>query len=454
MRPRKQESIWVESQYLRGWLCYCAALIAIAMLSNVSSMEVWTHNLADAAKSLPYSDPNSFAAAARDVSSQGWITDNTRWVLNLWPPGFVLLEAGLLKLFGSNAPMPLLLLAFSASMFAIVMMEMRRILAASFGQWAWFMPTLVFCFPEARIFLLSPAGLLFGEWLAIASFLWAFLLLMRVSLKEAMFAGVLFAISAYARSQFELFLNVILLVSVGSIAASHYFNKPRNSHGRHVGRFLLISMVVAQVIMLPWRLYHFHDGNGFRWVQTSTVIAQNGLTTDSVLQEKGGGFVVEGGGNVACRIAPEHCGETNPRIYFNIFFEHPFTWIKEKIQLLPKYWFASASSYARPSSGTSLLEIALEGILLICLFLSGALLWGARRTSAAYLWACVGLGLLMAHSAIVVFAHLEVRYFFFAKIFGVFSFLLLLGLIVEIRKKKSTEISRDHEILQGAGGYK
>jgi hypothetical protein len=414
------------SQYWRGWACYFAALLAIAILLTSSSMEVWTYNLVDAAKSLPYGDPNYFAAAAMDISTHGWITDNTRWTFNLWPPGFMLLEGALLKLFGSNAPMPLLLLGLSAGLFAAVMMEMRRILNGAMGRWSWLAPLLIFSFPAARFFLLSITGLLFGEWLAIGCFFGAVLMLLRRSLKGAIFAGVLFAVSAYARSQYEFFLDVMLLVSVGLMAISFFWYKQNNRINRQLSKYFLLSLIVAQILMLPWRLYHLCENQSLRWVHTGPLIITASLSTDSTLIAGGAGWMVKGGINVACHIAPEHCGKEDAETYFRIFKDHPLEWISAKIELLPEYWFSSVKSLVGPQVATNFAETVFNGLFLICFIGSCALLWLSRKSDLSILWLGITLGLVIAHFFIVTFSHLEVRYFYFIKIYFVFFFLLSL----------------------------
>jgi FlaA1/EpsC-like NDP-sugar epimerase len=284
-------------------------------------------------------------------------------------------------------------------------------------------------------------GLLFGEWLAIGSFFLAVLLLMHTTIKLTIAAGIFFAISAYARSQFELFLNVILLVSMGLLLAMHYYNRSLNFKGLKMIKFLLVSLVVAQVLMLPWRLYHLQDGRGFSWVSTAAIIIQNGLSTDATLQEKGGNFVVLGGGNVACHIAPGHCGKSDSRTFFTIFLEHPFSWIKEKVQLLPSYWFAPVSKFTYPSTNPDFVDKILTSVLLFSLFLTAPLLWFVRKYAMGQMWVSIGLGLLASHVLIILFAHLEVRYFFFIKIYGVFSLLLLLvpflNCVANLKRQKS-----------------
>lgn len=414
------------NQYLLGWMCYFAALLVIAMLSTTSSMEVWTYSLVDAAKGLGYGDPNYFAATAMDISAHGWITDNSRWTFNLWPPGFMLLEGTLLKLFGNNAPMPLLLLVLSSGLFAAVMMEMRRVLNGAMGRWSWLVPLIIVSFPAARVFLLSITGLLFGEWLSIGCFFGAVLLLMRRTLKGAIFAGVLFALSAYTRSQYEFFLDVLLFVSIGLMALSFFWIKQGNPVHRQLAKYLLFSLVIAQVLMSPWRLYHSLNGGDLRWVYTGSTIITASLSTDATLIAGGRDWMREGGINVACHIAPEHCGKEDAGTYLRIFKDHPFEWISAKAKLLPEYWFASAGALAGPVMTTSFGETVFNGLFLICFIGTFALLWLSRKNDSAVVWWGVTLGIVISHFFIVTFSHLEVRYFFFIKIYSVFAFLLLL----------------------------
>lgn len=421
----------VGNQYFLGWGFYFSALMAIAMLSTVSPIKGWTYSLVDAAMGSGYGDPKYFAAAAMDISTHGWITDNTRWTFNLWPPGFMLLEGALLKLFGINAPMPILLLILSASLFAAVMTEMRHTLNGAMGRLSWLAPLIIFSFPAARIFLLGITGLLFGEWLSIGCIMGAILMLMRKTLRGTILAGFLFAISAYTRSQYEFFLDVLLLVSIGMMALSFYWNKQSNPAYWKLSKYLFLSLIVAQILMLPWRLYHSLDGGDLRWVYTGPTLVTASLSTDAALIAGGRDWMRVGGVNVACHIAPEHCGKEDAGTYLRIFKDHPFEWVSKKIELLPKYWFSSSSSLAGPAIATGVGETVFNVLFLICFIGTFALHWLNRKNDSGILWWSVTLGIVIAHFFIVIFSHLEVRYFFFIKIYSAFSFLLLLPIVRE-----------------------
>ncbi len=431
------------SRYLLGWGFYFFILLSIAYLFGGSPLESWTKNLVDAANVTGYGDPNSFASAAMDVSQHGWVTQNTRYVFNLWPPGFVILEAMLLKVFGSAAAMPLLLLFCSAALFSALMMEMQRFLKSRVGFWSWIFPILIFTFSTARVFILSITGLLFGEWLAIGCFFCAILVLTRLSVRAIIFSGFLFAASAYARSQFEFFLGAMLVVAAGAMATDHFFKKFNLTSFFKLSKYLVLSLIVAQIFMAPWRLLHIRHGADGRWVYASDYLVSTSLKTDEALLAGGAGWMVDGGVNVACHIAPEHCGKDDAGIYKRIFIENPLLWVGAKVRLLPKYWFSTDGYLTGPTVDTFWGGV-FNGLFLLLLVGSICLHWVVRKGELVPLLLSVTAGLLMAHSVIITFSHLEVRYFYFLKLYGVFSFILLAAEWVKLNFRKPSNLKTEN----------
>ncbi len=429
-----------DESYLFGWLFYFVVLICTAILTDLPRFEIWKSSLVQAASGLGYGDPTYFAAAAVDVSKFGWVTQNSQWVFNLWPPGFVLLEALFLKILGVEAPIPLIFLFCSVCIFATLLMEMRRLLRNGIGSISWFLPLLIFLFPAARVFILNITGLLFGEWLAIGSFFLAAMMLLRRSRKSTVLAGFLFAISAYTRSQYEFFLLATFLVSISLVGLVYLFKMKTRASYWEASKYLVYSLVIAQVFMAPWRVYHFANHGDPRWVFTGNYLIEASLKTDETLNSGGAGFLTEGGINMACRLAPEHCGENSKKVYIEIFRKNAFSWILAKVQLLPKFWFASAHNQdlTSPKSNTPL-DGFLNFVFLLSVLGSLSMLWIGRKVDSIMIWAGLTLGLLAAHSAIIVFSHFEVRYFFFIKLYGLFSFMILYSEYVKSVSKRVNE---------------
>jgi hypothetical protein len=76
-------------------------------------------------------DVGYFATAAIDISKLGWISASNAWILNLWPPGFILVQVFISKAFGYEAPIPLLLQAFACFQYSAVLLRFRSIAAST-----------------------------------------------------------------------------------------------------------------------------------------------------------------------------------------------------------------------------------------------------------------------------------------------------------------------------------
>ncbi len=416
---------FLMSKYFLGWTLYFVSLFCIGFFLENIPLDVWKLSLLEAAKFTGYGDPNSFAAAATDISIYGWVTEKTHAFMNLWPPGYMIFEGVLLKIFGSTAPMGLILLASSSALFSTVMMEIRRIMSLKFGNFSWFLPFFIFVFPTSRFFLLNIYGLLFGEWLAVGCFFAAILLLLRRTTRAILLAGCLFAAAAYTRSQYEFFLSVILGILIGVKLVTYFLKNYRHQLKFLTSDYLLKAMVVAQILMAPWRLFHFSHNGDFKWVYTFDSIVAISLKTDEMLNAEGLNWMLQGGVNVPCHLAPQHCGIHNPEIYWQIFKNNPVKWISMKLELLPRYWFTASNSVASPAAATYSSN-GFSLIMLSCLLATFYFLWRARNREEFSVWFMVTSGLIIAHFGIVAFSHLEVRYLYFIKIYGIFAFMMLL----------------------------
>ena len=99
-------------------------LILLAILLFVRDIQIEYNNLLfltpnELLKNAPQGiDPAAFMRTALEIARDGWITASNQWVFNLWPPGFVLLEALIIKLFGVDAPIILILQVLTSILFS------------------------------------------------------------------------------------------------------------------------------------------------------------------------------------------------------------------------------------------------------------------------------------------------------------------------------------------------
>lgn len=423
------------------WLLYVAGLVVLGLFGpwDWDLQPPWDASAAGflpAIKRVPYGDPVSFLTAALDVARDGWVTPANYWIVHLWPPGFPLLEGAAIRLVGEDGPFLLVLLVASAACSATWMVLLRQRLLQSWPPLAaGLAPLLPFLFPLTGLFLLSPLGLSFGETFSISFFFIGYLLAVRAyergAKADAVLAGLALAAAAYFRSQFELIVVFLTLVAIAVFlaAALAFASGRRKLLPAGTLTAIGITLATAHVAMVPWRIHNVLDVGQPGWVQTSTLIAANSLATEETLLAGHALFVIEGGGHLACKLEPSFCGKSEPRYFYQAFFNHPVAWIAEKLQRLPTYWLVPPrpDNLSRPLSAPTGPEVLANLLLLACIAASMVRLWQLRRHPAFPLHAWFQLSLYACLAAVYTLAHLEARYFYLPKIFGVVALLLLLA---------------------------
>lgn len=415
---------------------YFLALYVLGLLAAYATPHLtWGMTVSEFAPKAGFQDPSSFITGALDVARHGWVTPPNYWLVRLWPPGFMLLEGWVLRLFGEESAFLLPLLVLSALCCAAWMLLLRKYLMPALpAPFATLAPALPFVFPVAPFFLFSPLGLGFGEAFAISFFIIGFLLVLLAarsgSILLAVAAGIALALSAYVRSQFEL---LVLFLTGGALvlfafAAFRLLLKRPALLQRATLRVVLVSVIVAQLAMAPWRYHNFKDTGKAVWVHTSSLIARNALTPEQELLKLGGAFVVQGGGHLACKLEPSFCGKTEPEYFYRAFLQNPASWLWEKAKLLPAYWLAPPVPGALSSLGVApTIPQILANLLLLAILVAGLWrLWRIRREPEFAVQAWFQLSFYGCLAAVYTLAHLEARYFYLPKIFAVVALLTLL----------------------------
>lgn len=386
-------------------------------------------------------DPTYFATAAIDIAKNGWISSANDWIFNLWPPGFILLEALIIKVLGFDAPVVLVLQILAAGLFSIVLTLLYGLLRENVDRKVSFLlPLIIFAFPVSRVFLLQPTGITLGESFAIGFFLIGILLALRSvqwnALRYAAYAGICFALSAYFRSQFEIILLAltawgVLLIVVVHLNRLQVVVEPRLRTS--VVRTIVVVLMVAHAATFPWRAYHWIYQGSPLWVQTASVMFGNSVMTSEQLEKVGGGFVVAGGGNLTCRIDPTTCGDTTnaKQLFIKTFMAHPVEWYSLKFDVIGKYWFSSVKNLVSVEGAESTsIDFVTNALLLAALIAVIAFLL-VRKVRSHIFWVLLvwfNGSLFSAYSLIFTAAHFEDRYFYFPKIAGIVMFLILASL--------------------------
>lgn len=399
--------------------------------------DVFTTTLQQLIKISPMGDPASFATAAIDIAKHGWVSSANEWILGTWPPGFIMLEALIVKVFGLEAPVILVLQVLAVSLFSVVLVLLYAFLNEHVkSRFAFVLPLLIFIFPVSRVFLLQPTGITLGESFSIGFFLLFILLAFssveRSSLRYAVYAGLCLALSAYFRSQFEIILLAltgwgILLVIAIRLTRLQKFMEPK--FVKPTVKTIVTVLLVAHAATMPWRIYHWIYQGVPAWVATPKGVIRNSVMSSAFLENSNGGFIVAGAGNLVCKIDPANCGDTENamKLFVKTFITHPVEWYSLKFDVSGKYWFSSVENWVSISVKPTFIDIVMNGLLLIALIaLVIAML--ARKVRSHGLWVLLvwfNAALFSAYILIFSLAHFEARYFYFPKIAGIVMLIIV-----------------------------
>ena len=399
-------------------------------------------------------DPGSFAIGGWSIFKEGWFTPETVWVISFWPPGFMCLQAIILKIFGGNAPLVGIIQILSSFLLAVVSLLFRQCLLVFLkARYATIIPLFFLLSAQFRYFILGQDGVLLGEAFSVSFVLIGLFLLLLAAGKNfkvyAFIAGLFFALSAYFRSPFELFFlvgtfNFLPIVFLMKLLKKTSFSallmqfKPV--------KIIFVALLSFHFFTVPYRIYNYYRVHSFSWVQTSNAILEKGFYPSEPLLKTGGGFFVLGGGNIACSVDQKKCEELGPQVVadkiphnllikesLKTFISHPLLWIYLKLKLLPTYWFSTVDSFVSfVFSSSPSLSFSFENLMFAFSFVAGifCLIYQLIKEDAFVLF-WLSSSILLGYSAIITFAHFEVRYFFFCKFYFLTVFLLFLSRILK-----------------------
>lgn len=449
MTPLKHATIWVS-------LLYCLILLCIAL---------WVRDIPDqpdalnttlqqiAAGITRMGDPASFAIAAIDFAETGRISGANEWIFNLWPPGFIMMQAFIIRVLGSEVPVILVLQLMAVLLFSTLLTLLYEYLNryVKHKLVAMALPLLIFAVPVSRVVLLQPKGIVLGESFAIGFFLLGVLLTIRAverhSLRYAICAGLCLAMSAYFRSQFEFILLVLTGWGILLLIVTYIKRRQNTFDLAYLNslKTILIMLLVAHAATVPWRAYrwtYFYAGTP-SWVTSSELLYRNSVMASEHLESLGGHFIVAGTGNVVCRIDPSTCGDTEnaKELFFRTFVRHSVEWYSLKFDAIGEYWYSSLRNFGNVAIKSTSMDIITNALLLVALtaLVCLSLTRKVRSHTSSIVLAWFNIALFSAYAIIFSLSHYEVRYFHFPKIGGIMMLLIVATLYTRPPIKKSDE---------------
>jgi hypothetical protein len=427
--------------FWRNFIVYFIFTLTIAFfVGDTDGQLKLSSTILDIVNQSLVADSHNFAQTAIEVFKNGWFTESNMWVIHLWPPGFILLETAILKLFGGlSTPIIIILIILSSLSFAFALSMICDYISPLIGNLLGFIvPLIFFIFPFIRFFMLEPSGIIFGETLAISFFIISIILILQAvkeqKLNKAIYSGILFALSAYFRSQFEL---LVLSFSILSIPLFIYqlliWKKNKSSNGSVSQLFtikaVILMLLVTHLLMLPWRIYHQIEGKNFAWVQTSKLVVINSLASSKSLLKHNGNWIIAGGGNLACQLEPTYCDKTEKSLFYKAFAYNIVRWYELKAKKIKDFWYMPLVQTQHSNQINfvpNLFDFVSNTFFLILLISIFPLIIKLRKfpNSKMFLW--IATSFFGTYFVIFTFVQFETRYFFLPKIFTLLFFIILL----------------------------
>ena len=379
-------------------------------------------------------DAANYLRIGQDLSD-GTLTSDNLWILNLWPPGMPALYTLLIFLPGAIVPKMVLV----SSLLWATAGGITTAIIEPFGSKYALVGFIAFWILFSNPFAWTLGnGILFSDGIG-ASLLVIFIALIFIINRKiidrsksqikslitlSITAGLVLGITLTFRWAFVILVTLIgLFALICAISAAMIFAIKKTSKRIKTTSKNMFIMGISLglgifIAILPWTMvtqFKLHPGNP-TWSMGDYQWAQRWLTDDQ-LNKAGAGFLVEGNANWACEISPEDCSIMNDVAVSNdgqnydflknaaisAATKHPIEFAQNRLDAFSRAWFSSPGSKVGSfdSVGYGLIDILIGIAFIILAFKS-------RKQFKIYvsIVSLIILGLVAALSV----AHLENRY--------------------------------------------
>lgn len=423
----------------------CVVLIGVfgvLFSQGTNSIHFFISLAADAqamASQFGASDAGSYLSAALSLVSNGGVDQAHAWVINLWPPGMLTLDALILRIAGTaNFGVVLALFIGSVVSFtlAIAALTARR----AFG----YIPaiagvTFLALSTPITIWFLD-LGLFYAEALGISALLLCMMALASAQGSEwslvillSVLAGVFLAVAAYFRAAFYGLITVLEIVALMQVAALVYWIVRRRIRRGAFDSAVLrsrqfaslcsvaLTLAVSASLTIPW--INFVEAS-VRGTRDWSVVGDQFFAGTWVKAEGLPEFLSSGGVGWACRIERARCDEiekleiasgapyTGHGAFTSDQFksealavirERPLDYMKDRAYFIASGWSSSESGNVNQSRAILQGVIFLLGFIFVNVI---AFVLTFRGRIWALFWPLASLYIL----APLMIGHVEVRY--------------------------------------------
>jgi hypothetical protein len=432
------------------WAIYFAALLAVALPKGLATevrflgqLLPLLANTTEMERLLGGADAGAYIRGAWEILRHGWFKDTSYEVL--WAPGYFLMHVLVLGVVGWTGPALLALVILTAGVWAIVLLLVRQVALISLkAGWACLLPLVFLPIPFFREYFLRN-GTVSSESLSTAFWAMGLLVLLlavaRPSIWLAIFGGLAFALGAYVRGQ----IDIVVLIGVAIVAADALlfalYGSRLGTQTSVLQQFWsnrqLVMLLVAAITFIgataPYRIYKAARHGTFMFTSPEYYYKYLWMHPDEYPPIAG--FILRGGGPVACHVEPRVCAEIRKtretlgedvysykfykRMAVLTFLSRPASWIRYRLAHVRDYWFS------KPTEAFPAGRDPVTGYVLAFAMALNLLIWPfaiARRFR--HLFVLTLLTVYLGSCATFAFIHYEVRYLYFIQFASVLLFVV------------------------------
>lgn len=413
-----------------------------------------------------FSDAGSYLQAAQNLIANGRSTPEFAWVLNLWPPGMVWMNA--LILYASPLPFALTFALVSALVWSVslAVVTWHFVKSARSIVLVFALELLVLSTSSFQSWVLDE-GLLYADGLAGALLLLTFALIANRAIKpdveriiwarDGIFAGIALAATIYLRSSYQLVPWVLVGVAAIVTIAAIITKRRKQPTKSLISQLILLttSLISLGVLLAPYTLYLAQERDRTQFVITENLVYEH-VWEDRVKDEVPE-WMAEAGSTLGCDLDTKTCDEvrddeaagkpwTSEELrdaLIGTIVAHPGEFVAHRVFYVVKQWFADETARSSDSSrGFVVTNLNIpQGLTYLTLLVVafGAAVTLVRRGHWIALTIPLAMLGILAPFAIV---HVEARYLIPLKLLALLAPMLVLA----VKKAKSRETSAAEEI--------
>jgi hypothetical protein len=268
--------------------------------------------------------------------------------------------------------------------------------------------------------------------------------------------GVSFAMASYIRTQIYGIMmigSVLLGILVFGVALTAFVRRDRtvgplaailSSLSRTKVTTAIVCAIAFHLFTLPYLTLNLVKYDRFDWAIMDYYYRYMWLQPQEY--PPAAGWILQGGGAVACSVSPEICAELRAlrtsqgeaavpfakyrKFAMKAFFAHPIAWYTYKAKYIGPYWFSSPSC-TTPGNFVLWPGLAITGLLAVSVYF----LWSLRRSSMLFPFSYVFGSSLGGSLAVFALVHFEVRYLYHLQ-FSAILFAMVGGILaIEQRRE-------------------